>query len=692
MPNFPGVYAQVIDRSYTNGLQSRFSCGLVGVATRGPFNSAVLVRNLADFVTNFGQSLTGTYLAQAVAAITGAGGDGTRVVRVGTQYTTTSAVGSGTEGTYALYSGSTAIQANDYITIKESGLDSTVNAKVQSVGSGTIVLVSAGAEAVPLADTYTAAAVARSTTAASANQAEAILTAPVYGAPLGVTSVVGNKNAYTFTCTNSALIAAGDVLKITQSGKVPTREVQVASVDSLTGTVSLITTTNTASGRQALPLQDNYTDAAVAVCSSQTGQVGMHLVAATHGTWANTSGSAVGLTLTVSPGTAPDTKKFLVYLNGALVETLDNLSFTSGDAYYFTTALAGSTNVNVLAVLGTEPPGNTLNPWNLALYTASNVGTFAGGADGANVAAADYVGALVSDETATGLEIFNDNETYGGLYAVAAPGVTDMAVVQQLARVAAAINAFAPVDVPDSINGREAVDYTNAQGLYANLSRLDNYRVGFFWNWFKTLNPFTGLEEFVPPTVGVLAAMSLTFDRYAPWYAAAGDQRGQLPNATAVRYPRVRDAVKEAMQGNGNVLNPILLYRGTSIEIYGDLTSQRTTSKLQAIHTVHLVNYLVKNMGTIARKYVFDPNDTVLYQQLTLEFTSLLEGVRTQRGLEAYELACDSSNNTATTRNARNVIVDLAIIPTDVAERIYINVTVNASGAVLNAVTNGVSI
>jgi hypothetical protein len=35
------------------------------------------------------------------------------------------------------------------------------------------------------------------------------------------------------------------------------------------------------------------------------------------------------------------------------------------------------------------------------------------------------------------------------------------------------------------------------------------------------------------------------------------------------------------------------------------------------------------------------------------------------------------------------VIVDLAIIPTDVAERIFINATVKESGAVLNAVNAG---
>lgn len=697
MPTFPGVYTQVIDKSYSNGLQSRFTCGLIGLASRGPFNAAVNVRNLADFVANFGASIDSSYLAQAVAAITASGGDGSFVVRVGTQYVDTTAAGSGASGSYAFKTSATnQFAEDDYIRVTQTGKTSTVNARIESITTGTLVLVSAGAEAMALADTYTSAAVEKSAVSGSANQAEAFLTAPTYGAALTAAgAVVGNKNAYTFSVTDASAISVGDVLKITQSGRTTTREIQVTAVNTITNVVTILTTTDTETGRQTLPLQDNYAAGVVYVLSSQTAQVACQLLAATAGTWANTVGNS-GLAVTVSPGSAPDTKRFLVFQDGALVETQDNLNFsdsTSDD--WFVTRLTGDSYINVGAgnLLSTEPPGNTLDPWNTATYTASNVAAFDDGYNGENVTAADYVGTInPATDDETGLQIFNDKETFGGLFAVAAPGVTSMAVVQMLGLVANAIDAIAIVDVPDNINARDAIDYTNAQGLYANLSRIDNYRVAFFWNWFETLNPFTGVEEFVPPSVGVLGDMVLTFDRYKPWYATAGEQRGQLPNASAVRYPRVREEVKQGMQGGGNVLNPILFYRNQSILIYGDLTTQRTTSKLQAIHTVNLVNYIIKNAAAISRKYVFDPNDSILLSQISLELVTLMETVRSERGVEAYELVCDDTNNTAATRNAKNVYVNLSIIPVDVAERIFLNLTVNASGAVLNAISSGVSI
>ena len=62
-----------------------------------------------------------------------------------------------------------------------------------------------------------------------------------------------------------------------------------------------------------------------------------------------------------------------------------------------------------------------------------------------------------------------------------------------------------------------------------------------------------------------------------------------------------------------------------------------------------------------------------------------MDGVQNERGVEQYKLVVDSSNNNASTRNLREVIVDLAIVPTSTAERIFLNLTVNRSGAQLNA-------
>ena len=326
----------------------------------------------------------------------------------------------------------------------------------------------------------------------------------------------------------------------------------------------------------------------------------------------------------------------------------------------------------------------------LAAATAStatvNNAYFLNGYNGENVAAADYIGQLVPvSGTATGLKVFDDPDTFD-FAVLAVPGVTDIGVAQELRRVAARINAFALFDVPDNINARDAIDFSNGAGAYSSMGRIDSYRLGYFWNWTLSTDVFSGVNMYMPPSVAVLGAMARTFDQYKPWYAAAGPQRGLLPEASGVRYPRVSADVKEGMVGNGNCLNPILLFKGGSIQLYGERTSQRVDSKLTAIHTVHLVNYIVKTMSTIGRRYIFDPNDAVLLDHLRLEFTTFMDSVKSERGVEMYQLVIDGTNNTAADRNSRQVNCNLLIIPIDVMERLNLAIIVNESGAVLNTV------
>jgi hypothetical protein len=691
MPS-PGVYAQVIDRSFSNGLQSRFACGLVGVAARGPLDEAVRVRSLADFVSNFGPRVEGSFLATAVGAIT-AVGDGTHVVRVGTAYGATSAVGSGASGGYYLFTSSTAaVDVGDYLKITQTGKLSTPNARVQSISTGTITLVSSGAEAVALADTYTAASVSKSEVANALSKAESQLTAPTYNPVLTLAgTALGNKSEFTFTVSGDPTqLQVGDVIKLVQTDRATTREAEIQAINNSTKVVTLIPITNTETGRQAVPLQDNYTTASIYVLATDDGQLAAQLNASTEGTWANTVGQSTGLQLTVAPGTKADTKKLLVYLDGALVETQDNLSYDSDSDDYWVTRLANDAYINVANLFGPEPPGNTLNPWN-STYDTVNVATFAGGFNGENVTASDYVGTVnPTTESATGLLVYNDKAQFGQLYALAVPGVSDAAVMMALAQVAATLNAVGYVDVPDNINGREAIDWGNGEGVYANRPAPNNYRLALFWNWTQLLDVFSGETVFAPPTASTLALTSQTFDRFKPWYAAAGEQRGALPGVTAVRYPRVREDLRTAL-AEDSVLVPILLNRGSGITVWGNKTTQRASSFLQELSVVHLVNYLVKNLSALSSKYVFDPNDGVLLSQLSLDGTTFLNTVVAERGVERYFWQCNEQNNTAAVRNARAAIIDLGIIPIGAVEVIKLNLTVNAAGAVLNQISQGVT-
>jgi hypothetical protein len=684
---FPQVITRVVDNSQISSPTSRFRVGLVGIAQRGAFDTVTDCPSIFEFVRKFGQPLDGSYLGDTVAMVSNSS-DGCKVVRVGQQYATTSSNNaSGTSGSYSLTSpNANLFTAGEYLRIRQPSKITTPNAKVSSVVGSTITLVSVGSEAVALADSYNGATVGKADSANAANEAEAFLTAPTYGSAVtGLGTVTGDKNAFKINVSGTyANISVDDTLKITQSGRSTTREVKVQEVRA-NGDILFYTSNQTDVGYQALPLQDSYTGASVYKVTAQATADAMQIFANSAGTWANTQGQATGITVQVSPGSAPDTKKFLVYQGSVLVETIDNLSNDpSSDDYYTDRINDKSAYITVFYVFGSEPPGNTYNPWNLAVASASNVAAFSGGFNGENVTDQDYIGTIdPNDDTPTGLKLFEQSGADDvEVDFISVPDTTSIAVFQEIARIAGKVNSLGIGSIPDNLNAREAIDWHNGAGLYSANGRIDNFRMALFWNWFQISDTFTGEQKFVPPALGYLRCAARTFDLDKPWKAVAGDIRGVIPEAQRVRYKYVTLDVKNAMYGNGNSVNPVLLL-GNSIEIYGDRTLQRTESKLTAIHNVVLVNYILKGFANIARRYTFDPIDDVLFQQLKLDYTNFMEAVKSERGVEGYAIQLDSTNNTADTRNAKQVIVDLAIIPIDVAEVFIITATVEKSGATL---------
>ncbi len=805
----PGVYLSISDVSFTQPAVSRFRPGLIGVASKGPFNTPTAVRTLKEFRRVFGRPITTTYLpsgapdgpgfflADAVGIITNAS-DGATVVRVGNQYGTqvTSAV-SGVEGhlTFGTSQAAMLDQPGDvFVRITEAGKDSTVNAPVVSV-SGTVVTLES-----PLADTYANGAVAFSTEINAANKAEAVLYGYTWTEITSAGSVVGNKNDFQFVAQSATNIEVGKVYKIEQTDKTSTQEVRVKT--KLGNTVYLEASDLTRVGYQALPLQDTYPSAAGTAKAKLYAASGteplLWLEAASEGAWANGELPTAGLFVAVRPGSGPNTKKLEVYEDGALVEVFDNLANTAGNNWY-ETRINGANNEGISQYVRISNrakyghPANTVAPWDSAFiapvnYTvraagATNRGfpiagsvtedgvllvtgdlyvligqtepsengvfrvgaphvrvaggpirvavaggntyanktydidvdgvvtevigpvipggrinagypgsgsSFANGFNGENAQESDFIGTVdVSDDSLTGIKAFEDADNLNVNILVAPQNFdADTAgrpIMQELARVAKKIKALAIADIPAGTTGRAAIDWHRGLGLFTGKGTVDSANLEVFWNWFRYIDPFTGLLKLVPPTLGVLEAMARTFDTDKPWKAVAGETRGVI-SALSLEFPVLAEEVRQAMSAEGNSVNPILRMRGRSV-IYGERTMQIADSKLLAGHNVILVNFIVTSLGELGRRYVFDPNDPELLVQINLAFSDFMERLKNEGGVEDYNLIINKQNNTPETRNQRQVIVDLSVIPTDVMERMFIRCAVMSSGADLLSVT-----
>lgn len=763
---FPGVYSQIIDRSFLPAQTSRFKPGLIGVASKGPFDVPTQVRSLQEFVRLFGNPITTTYstatdpgsvgvvsghttpvgygyfLADAVGILADLT-DGITVVRVGNQYqnmplpTARGVAGSSVivtseqNANFITWTKQQVANTSIYVALSDPGLHSSVNLLVTNStvgvdGAGTLT-VSTASDPLPLKDTYANATIVYSKFANAAWNAESIVygygyddITPVIGAVTGDGQTTGAKGAYAFSISSgSDTLNTKDLYAITDaSGNAqPTYEFRIAQVAG--NTISMVSSDNTQVGYQAVPLQDNYTNGKLWKVSAR---VPFLLVsAATAGVWANGAASSQGLYVAVRPGSSAGTKKLEVYWNSGIVETFDNLSANPVSPDFYSTRINGLSSYITVSVVGGASTAlaltdagthaaNTVNPWDYNFYgslavTAMPFGAinagylyqsvtevvdtgcqFINGMNGENAQPSDFIGQVKGDDSVTGLKCFTDTDTVD-VNMLAAP-MDDIAisVMQELRRVAKKVNAMSLADVPAGLNIWDAIDWHNGAGKFRGRGRIDDPNIAVFWNWFTLTSPFDGLQKMVPPTLGALRCMAATWEREKPWFAAAGEVRGWIPEALGVEWDRISDDAKQAMYGNGNSINPIWKTNGRFL-IWGDRTMQRLESKLSAIHSVNLVNWIVNGLSDLGRPFTFDPNDRELLLHIRLSFTEFLDKIANERGLEEYELVVDERNNTAETRNQRSVIVDLAVVPVDVMERLYLNVTVRESGAVLNSVT-----
>ena len=84
--------------------------------------------------------------------------------------------------------------------------------------------------------------------------------------------------------------------------------------------------------------------------------------------------------------------------------------------------------------------------------------------------------------------------------------------------------------------------------------------------------------------------------------------------------------------------------------------------------------------------YVFDAIDTYTMEMIVSKLKPYLASIKARRGLYAFDVICDSSNNTPETIDNNELIVDIPIQPTRVAELIRSRIFINATGALLTVV------
>ncbi|UZV40513.1 tail sheath subtilisin-like domain-containing protein [Campylobacter phage vB_CjeM_WX1] len=170
----------------------------------------------------------------------------------------------------------------------------------------------------------------------------------------------------------------------------------------------------------------------------------------------------------------------------------------------------------------------------------------------------------------------------------------------------------------------------------------------------------------------------------ANWYAAAGLNRGLIKNCEALAYSPT-GAMRDLLYKNG--INPVVMFPNTGAVLWGQKTLQTKASSFDRVNVVSLFNHLERSLGRMSKYSLFEFNDSFTRNYLVSIIKPFLAQVKAGRGIQDYLVICDATNNPASVIAANQLVIDVYIKPTYVAEFIhlrFVNVGANDFSVVVS--------
>lgn len=417
------------------------------------------------------------------------------------------------------------------------------------------------------------------------------------------------------------------------------------------------------------------------------------MVATSPGTWVDNYNLNVSL---FTDGLGNISNRYVVSVvdaNGVVVERFTDVVFDKTADRYIGNFLNPGTKyggtIGAKTVNWEERPAFLDNDPTLTSYvvrnpSALNMAPFTGQSNGIPLDPA-YSGAvdaaiIGNSAASSGLYAFSNRDSYD-INLLLTPGYSTGAVIGTALSICESRgDVLYLVDPPFGLRPQQVVDWHNGM-YYSDLNNAINSSYGaLYWGWIKYYDQFNINEVWVPPSGHVAAIFSRTARVAEQWFAAAGLQRGRILTALELEYSPTQGE-NDLLYGSGNAVNAIVKFPQSGIVVWGNRTLQRIETSLSYVNVRMLCNALKKQLTTTLRPFVFEPNDSALWAQVTSTLSPILGDYQARRGVTAFKVVCDSSNNTPERIDRGELWVSVFIKPTRAVEYIVLNLAVLNTGA-----------
>lgn len=231
------------------------------------------------------------------------------------------------------------------------------------------------------------------------------------------------------------------------------------------------------------------------------------------------------------------------------------------------------------------------------------------------------------------------------------------------------------IDPPFGLRPQQVVDWHNGM-LFSDLTAAINSSFGaLYFPWLKIFDQFNGTEIFIPPSGHAASVFARTEDLAEIWFAPAGLNRGRLITALDTEVD-LTQGERDLLYGFNNAVNPIVNFPQDGITIFGQRTLQRRDSALDRVNVRMLLIFIKKNAVTLLRNFIFEPNDITTRVQVQSVLDSFMSDILGRRGVTAYKVIVDETNNTPERIDRNELHVAIFLKPTRAIEFVVLNLVI----------------
>lgn len=196
-------------------------------------------------------------------------------------------------------------------------------------------------------------------------------------------------------------------------------------------------------------------------------------------------------------------------------------------------------------------------------------------------------------------------------------------------------------------------------------------------NWKYQYDKFNDVNRWIPccgDVAGLKAKAEMTNDA---WWNGSGYNRGIIRNCIKLAWNPKDEYMGQIYQ---NSVNPIIS-EGGSFVLLGDKTGLVKPSSFDRINVRSLFNTVKRQVSGFLKYGLFEFNDEFTRLMLSSQVSTYLQSIKSRRGIEDYQVVCDSTNNPGGVIDNNQLVMDIYIKPTKSINWIVLNL-VNVGSSV----------